>query len=111
MFELMEKMYGEIINLKSGQDSMNKKLDSVDERLTSVEKTVLNLEEGQAKLEEGQADIKDHLLQLDSKNADRYIALSSEIKQIAENVEFIKHKEFKNEEELFRLKNRLEIIK
>ncbi|TCO79152.1 hypothetical protein [Marinisporobacter balticus] len=64
-----------------------------------------------SKLDQGQQEIKDHLIQLDSQDADRHMDTFSKIKTIDKDVKFIKHKLHQTEEDVFDIKDHLKAIK
>ncbi|SHH53974.1 hypothetical protein SAMN02745135_01123 [Caloranaerobacter azorensis DSM 13643] len=115
VYELLEKMYVE----------MNEKFSNLENEIKTINNRLNNLEEGQKKLEEGQRKlgsdikelkqgqelIKDHIDQLDSKNANRHIEAFYKLNNIEKDIKFIKHKLHQTEEDVFDIKDYLKIIK
>ncbi|QEK11732.1 hypothetical protein FQB35_04775 [Crassaminicella thermophila] len=108
----------DINNLKESQLQTNERLDNIEVDIkhlkqgqTKLEQGQTKLEQGQTKLEQGQKEIKDHLVQLDTQNADRHMEAFSKIKTIDKEVKFIKHKLHQTEEDVFDIKDHLKLIK
>jgi uncharacterized phage infection (PIP) family protein YhgE len=112
----MEKLLQEILKeLKAFKNETNGRFDQLErgqqetnERLDQLERGQQEANERLNQLERGQQEIKDHLTQLDTKNADRHLEI---INKLSDDIAFIKHKEFKNEEDIFKLKKNIQIIK
>ncbi|QEK12624.1 hypothetical protein FQB35_09955 [Crassaminicella thermophila] len=101
ILNLLEQMQKDISTLKEGQTHTNQRLDN-------IESEIKNLRTDVTSLKQGQQEIKDHLIELDTKNANRHLEI---IDKLSDDIAFIKHKEFKNEEDIFKLKKNLQIIK
>ncbi|WP_072890255.1 hypothetical protein [Tepidibacter formicigenes] len=80
------------------------KINSIDTRLDNIETDIKDLKQGQQ-------EIKDHLIQLDSQNAERHITAFSKLESVDKEVRFIKHKLHQTEEDVFDIKDHLKLIK
>ncbi|TCO78764.1 hypothetical protein [Marinisporobacter balticus] len=67
-------------------DSMDLEIKTINHRLEKLEQGQAKLEQGQAKLEQGQQEIKDHLTQLDIKNADRHRNINHKIDNLSKDL-------------------------
>lgn len=102
--ELLQQLLNEV-------KSINAEIKTINSRLANLEQGQAKLEQGQANLEQGQQEIKKHLIQLDTKNADRHVTAFSKIKAIDKDIKFIKHKLHQTEEDVFDIKDHLKLIK
>ncbi len=76
-----------------------------------MQEDIVELKQGQTRLERKLDEVSNKLDDLEVKNAERHIEISSKLDRISDDVEFIKHKEFENEQNIFKLKKKFDIIK
>ncbi|MCT4509731.1 MAG: hypothetical protein N4A48_13430 [Tepidibacter sp.] len=88
--------------------SMDGEIKKINTRLDNMEIDIKDLKQGQHEIESKLDVASDKLDDFESKNAQRHIEI---IDKLNADIEFIKHKEFKNEEDIFNLKKNLQIIK
>ncbi|QEK12634.1 hypothetical protein FQB35_10005 [Crassaminicella thermophila] len=88
------------------------KLNSIDARIANLEQGQAKLEQGQAKLEQGQAKleqnqqkIKEHLIQLDTKNANNHIEIKTKIDKLSQDLTVIEAVSGKNLSDIAYLKS------
>ncbi|MBS4535017.1 hypothetical protein GOQ29_05215, partial [Clostridium sp. D2Q-14] len=88
-------------------DNVDKRLDGMDTRLDNVDKRLDGMDARFDSVDQRLDDIKEHLSLLESKNAERHLYLKNEIDVMSSDISFIKYKEFKNEEDIFKLKKNI----
>lgn len=102
--DLLEKVYielqetkKELGEVKDSQVSMQGQLNDLDKKVdTNHSETMNNLHE-----------IKDRIHELDTKNAANHIASNTRLDKISDDLDFLTHKEFQTEKEVFKLKRKL----
>lgn len=73
----------------------------------NVIKAIDNLTKDVSDLKEGQLRIEDKLNDLEGTNAANHIATNSKLIKISEDLDFLTHKEFQTEKEMYHLKQKL----
>ena len=111
MEESLNQILNELKSINTRLDKIENRLDNMDSRFDKVENRLDNMDSRLDNLEKGQKDLKLQFEQFESKNAERHLELNRKIDDMANDISFIKHKEFKNEEDIFKIKKNLEIIK
>jgi predicted transcriptional regulator len=104
IYDLLEKVYIELQDtkkelgeVKENQISMQGKLNNLDKKVdTNHSKTIDNFNE-----------IKDQIHELDTKNTANHIATNTRLDKVSDDLEFLTHKEFQAEKEIFRLKKKI----
>jgi len=91
--DILERILSELKDIKNGQVKIEKRLDGIDNRLDNVERKLDSVFEYTGKVIE---DIKN---------------INVKIDKVYDDVDFIKYKEHQTEEDLFKLKKNLKIIK
>lgn len=101
IYDLLEKVYIELQDtkkeLKDFKDKTNSRFDGVNIKVDANHKEVLS----QFK------EIKEHIHELDTKNAANHIATNTRLDKISDDLDFLTHKEFQTEKEVFKLKRKL----
>ncbi|SHH06530.1 hypothetical protein [Tepidibacter thalassicus] len=94
--------------LKEELEPIKSQINENTQLLSELKTKINNLEQGQFNLESKLDTVSNKLDDFETKNAQRHIEI---IDKLNSDIEFIKHKEFKNEEDIFKLKKNLQIIK
>lgn len=79
ILEKLEILDQRLNNLENGQTNLNQKL-------INLEQGQVQLSEGQKRLEKGQEEIKDHLIQLETKNANRHLEINNNLEKLARDL-------------------------
>lgn len=119
IYDLLEKIYielqdtkKELKNLKDETSSRFNKVDTkFDETNTKIDN---NHKEINAKVDINHAkilnelqEIKEQIHELDTKNAANHIATNTRLDKISDDLDFLTHKEFQAEKEIFKLKKKI----
>lgn len=86
ILEKLETLDNEVKSMKNEIKSANAKLDNLEEGQLNLEKGQIQLSESQKRLEKGQEEIKEHLMQLESKNANRHLEISGNLEKLARDL-------------------------
>lgn len=77
------------------------------ELLELIASQVSTLTEDVAELKDGQARIEDKIDDIESKNANNHVLINSKLIKISEDLDFLTHKEFQTEKEMYHIKKKL----
>jgi chromosome segregation ATPase len=109
--QMLKQILNELKEIKENQNKTHQRLDNLESDVKDLKQGQSNLESDVKDLKQGQKEIKNHLTQLDTKNANRHMDAFSKIKNIDKDVKFIKHKLHQTEEDVFDIKDHLKAIK
>ena len=101
LFELMTKMYGE---MQEGFKEVNFRIDSLESEVKDIK---TELEEFRKETNERFDSLENKLNELEITNATNHITNNTRLNKISEDLDFLTHKEFQTEKEMFHLKQRL----
>lgn len=90
LFDLMSKMYAEVQDIK----------EEMQNGFNDIKKDMSFLMEGQNK-------IANKLNELEGKNAANHISMNTKLNKVSEDLDFLSHKEFQTEKEMYLIKQKL----
>ncbi|WP_152912106.1 hypothetical protein [Caloranaerobacter sp. TR13] len=112
--ENQAKMQEDISSLKENQvriqediSKMQEDISSLKENQVKMQEDISELKQGQVRLETKLDEVSNKLDDLEAKNAQRHIEVNGKLDKITDDIEFIKHKEFENEQDIFKIKKKL----
>ncbi|WP_243109371.1 hypothetical protein [Anaerophilus nitritogenes] len=105
MENILQQILNEIKELKQNQIQTNERLDNMQSDIKDLKQSQVKLEQGQAKLEQGQQEIKDHLTQLDTKNADSHREINHKIDNLSKDFTVVEAVTGKNMTDIAHLKS------
>jgi len=94
LYELVEKIY---IDMQSMKKELNEFREETNNRFDTLETKVDKIE---SKLDD-----------IEANNANRHLDINEQLTKFSTDLEFLSHKEFQNEKEVYQIKKKLEIIK
>jgi chromosome segregation ATPase len=101
----MDNRILDILNeLQAGQKRLEGKVGSIENKVESVQKDITEVK----------ADVKGlykYIDEVDARNATNHLIQKKSIEDIKETLNFVKHKENQNEEQLFKIKEHLTVVK
>lgn len=101
LFELMSKMYNDM------QDGFGSIRNEMQDRFKEVNSKIDNITKDVSDLKDGQDKIIDKLNNLEGTNAANHVAINSRLEKVSDDLDFLTHKEFQTEKEIFNLRKRL----
>lgn len=112
LFELMTKMYAEMQNefskmrqeMKEGFNDVNFRMDNIENEIQDIKK---DLNEFRVEANEGFDSLEDKLNNLEGTNAANHLTTKTKLDKISEDLDFLTHKEFQTEREMFHIKQKL----
>jgi hypothetical protein len=108
----MDNQILDILNeLQAGQKRLEIKVGTIENKVGSIENKV---EDMQKDIAEVKADVKGlykYIDEVDARNATNHLIQKRIIDDVKETLNFVKHKEHQNEEQLFKIKEHLTVIK
>ncbi|WP_053956024.1 hypothetical protein [Inediibacterium massiliense] len=105
MEKILQQILHELAELKQNQIQTNNRLDNMESDIKDLKQGQAKLEQGQAKLEQGQQEIKDYLIQLDTKNADRHREINHKIDNLSKDLTVVEAVTGKNMTDIAHLKS------
>ena len=94
LFDLVTKMYSD---MQEGFKKVNQRLNTVETELKEFrEETNTNF-----------SNLEDKLNNLEGTNATNHVAINSKLNKVSEDLDFLTHKEFQTEKEMYHIKQKL----
>ncbi|SNS48846.1 hypothetical protein SAMN05446037_101162 [Anaerovirgula multivorans] len=105
MENLLKEILAKINSMDNKINAMDNKINSMDDKINVMDNKINTLQSDVEHLKVGQEKIKDHLMELDSKNADRHLTITGEIEDLRRSVGSLEIITSKNWNDLARLKH------
>lgn len=122
LFELMTKMYAE---MQDGFKKVNVEIQEIKKDVSGLKEDVSGLKEDVSGLKQGQDSLKkdlkefrketnkrfdnlgDQLNEIEGINASNHIVTNTKLNKVSSDLDFLSHKEFQTEREMFNIKQKL----
>ena len=109
--EFQEYVIEELKGLRQDVSGIKQDINRIEQKVDNLELKVDGLEQKVDGLEQSVIRIENKLDDMEVKNAERHLDSNKKILLMYNDISFIKHKEFQTEQELFHIKDHLQIIK
>lgn len=108
LFELITKMYGE---MQEGFKQVNSRITGVESKVESIEGEVKEIKEELRGFREETTErfdnLEDKLIEMEGINAANHVFIKTKLNKVSEDLDFLTHKEFQTEREMFHIKQKL----
>lgn len=101
IFDLLEKIYVELQNTKSELKA------EIQENRNSIDRVETELKGFREETNTNFSNLEDKLNNLEGTNVANHVATNSKLNKVSEDLDFLTHKEFQTEKEMYHIKQRL----